>query len=212
MHRSSIGSPAGRTHHHAAMRWRIALALMLVLPLASTTSMHAQAGFVGQVKLFSGTFAPQGWHDCDGSLLSIAQHQALFSLIGTIYGGDGQTTFALPDLRGRAVVGAGQGPGLSSYTIGESSGVESVTLTQTQIPAHSHALQAAATLGATASPAGAVPAASPDGVGAYTATPDAAMHAATLESAGGSQPHPNMQPFLAIRYIICLEGIYPPRN
>ena len=212
MHRSSIGPPAGRTHNHAAMRWRIALAFMLVLPFAATTSMHAQAGFIGQVKLFSGNFAPRGWHDCDGSLLPIAQHQALFSLIGTIYGGDGQTTFALPDLRGRAVVGAGQGPGLSPYTLGQSSGVESVTLTSSQIPAHSHALQAAATLGATASPAGAVPAASPDGVGAYAATPDATMHAAAFENAGGTQPHPNMKPFLAIRYIICLEGIYPPRN
>ncbi|MCZ8523997.1 MULTISPECIES: phage tail protein [Paenibacillus] len=170
--------------------------------------------YIGEIRMFGGNFAPQGWAICNGQLLSIADNTALFSLIGTTYGGDGQSTFGLPDLRGRAPVHQGQNPVTRShFTMGQMSGVETVMLTQAQIPAHTHTVQAQKEPGTAGSPAGAVWAAS--AVNPYAApagAPSGAMHPAAVAPAGGNQPHDNMMPYLAIQFIISLEGIYPSQN
>jgi microcystin-dependent protein len=163
--------------------------------------------FIGEVRMFAGTFAPVGWADCNGQLLAISQNSALFALIGTTYGGDGITTFALPDLRSRIPIGK-QGANL-----GESAGVESVTLTTAMLPAHSHP----ASCGGDAtqvSPLNAYWAADPGlNVGEFSnQAPNAVMAADAITLAGGGQPHANIQPYLCIRYIIALEGIFPPQN
>ncbi len=170
--------------------------------------------FVGQVIAVGFNFAPVGWHICDGSLLQISQYDVLFNLVGTTYGGDGQTTFALPDLRGRAVVGMGQGSGLSPYTLGQQGGVEAVTLASAQVGSHSHALAAAATA-TTPAPGPSVvlgTTAAADPIYATSGTSAALSSAAVSSSAGGGLPHENRQPSLAITYIISLFGIYPSQN
>jgi microcystin-dependent protein len=183
--------------------------------------------FIGEIRIFGGNFAPRGWMFCQGQLLSIAQNTALFSLLGTTYGGNGQTTFALPDLRGRVPIGWGQGPGLQNYDIGQQAGVEVTTLAVNQLPPHTHtfnigtlAIAAASTPGNKQSPANAVPAAEAIGVTATysTANPDISMSpnaltgAPTLASTGGGQPVSVMQPYLALTYIIAIIGIFPSRN
>lgn len=168
--------------------------------------------YVGQIMSFGGNFAPQGWALCDGSLLPISQYDALFSLIGATYGGDGQTTFALPDLRGRAALHQGQGPGLSSYSLGQNGGVEAVTLTVSQAPPHSHPVLGHSGAGDSPHPAGAVWAGS--SVALYTAgaAANAAMGASSISPGGGNQPHNNMLPFLTLNFCIALEGIYPSQS
>lgn len=166
--------------------------------------------YVGEIRLFGGNFAPVGWAFCEGQLLAIAENETLFNLIGTTYGGDGQETFALPDLAGRAPVHIGQGPNLASnWIIGEQAGAEQVTLTTAQLPQHGHALLASQRAGTRNAAAGSVPAAD----GAVTAyLNDAAgvnLAPAAITPVGGSQPHENMQPFLAVSYIISLFGIFP---
>ncbi len=174
--------------------------------------------FIGQLILFAGNFAPQGWAFCNGQLLSIAQNTALFSILGTTYGGDGVSNFALPDLRGRAPVGFGQGPGLSNYNLGQQTGSENVTLTQAQMPAHGHNLGAQASPGNALSPAGAFLAQGDAGrsgtVNDYTTstTSPTTLNQASVQPAGGSQPHPNIQPVLAMNYIIALQGVFPSRG
>ena len=174
--------------------------------------------FLGQILLVGFNFAPVGWAICDGSILSISQNTALFSLLGTTYGGDGVNTFALPDLRSRVPVGAGQGKGLSVYTIGQQSGEETVTLLASQMPAHNHTINADnATTNGAATPANNYIAA---GTSSGRATNDfstAVAAAATLNGnsvshAGGNQPHDNIQPVLAMNYIIATQGIYPSRS
>lgn len=167
---------------------------------------------IGEIRLFAGNFAPRGWAFCDGQVLSIAQNTALFSILGTTYGGNGQTTFALPDLRGRASIGPRQGPGLSSYALGEPGGQETVTLTTTQIPAHNHTLNVNNGVGTTTSPVNAVPAVSASRDSEYASTANATMATTAIGNAGGSQPHENRQPYLAINYIIALVGLFPSRN
>jgi microcystin-dependent protein len=172
---------------------------------------------LAEIRMFAGNFAPRGWAFCDGSILSISQNTALFSLLGTTYGGNGQTTFALPDLRGRLPMHPGQGPGLSPRNLGEQGGVESVTLISTQMPAHTHAVNASGQQGDGVVPDGAVWAVSVDpNSGAplnnYGATPTTTMSPQALGVAGGNQPHSNVQPFLCVNFIIALEGIYPSRN
>ncbi len=165
--------------------------------------------YVGEIRMFGGTFAPQGWMTCDGQLLAISEYDTLFNLIGTTYGGDGQTTFALPNLSGRLPLHPGQGGGLSSYTIGQNGGVPSVTLTTNQIPSHGHAFIASTGTGGQSSPQNGF-VASPTNVPEYSPHPAVApMNAASLQSNGGSQPHNNMMPFLAVTFIISLFGIYP---
>jgi microcystin-dependent protein len=166
--------------------------------------------FIAEVKIFAGNFAPRSWAFCDGQLLPIAQNQALFSLVGTIYGGDGRTTFALPDLRGRVPVHPGRGPGLTDYQLGERGGAETVTLTTNQMPQHTHSVSCSANDATLGLPAGNFPATTGDNV--YSQTSDATMNSGMLSSVGGSQPHENRQPYLAINFVIALQGIYPSRN
>ena len=163
--------------------------------------------YVGEIRLFAGNFAPLGWAFCDGQLLSIAQSEVLFNLIGTTYGGDGQNTFALPDLRGRVPVHQGNG-----YVIGQLGGTENVTLSAGQMPAHQHAMYAST---AAASPAHgpAEVLGSSAAMKFYgTGTPNMAMDANALTAAGGNQPHENMPPFVAVNYIVSMFGIFPTQN
>jgi microcystin-dependent protein len=165
---------------------------------------------VGEIRLFAGNFAPAGWQQCDGSLLDISENETLFELIGTTYGGDGQSTFAVPDLRGRVPVHQGQGPGLGqSYTIGGQGGVETVALTTAQIPTHAHQLVASTAPGTTPSPQGNLAAAN-SAVRIYTQdAASVAMAGNALAGAGGSQPHENRMPVVAIIYIMSLWGVFP---
>lgn len=191
--------------------------------------------YMGTVMAWAPNFAPRGWAFCQGQTLSISQNSALFSLLGTTYGGDGQTTFRLPDLRGRTPLGPGQGPGLSSYELGQVSGSESVTITQNEMPAHNHPaqtgnapIQVSAGNADASTPANGSSIAVPGTVsgrdftatlGFNSAAPSVMLNQATSGPAsvtvglsGGSQPHNNMQPYLALNFIICTQGIFPPRN
>ena len=168
--------------------------------------------YVGEIRIFAGNFAPAGWMFCEGQLLPISENETLFNLIGTTYGGDGQETFALPDLRGRIPLHQGTGPGLSGHILAETGGVEEVTLTINQIPAHNHPLLASADPGGAITPAG-----NTFGAGASVQIfrPIAAnvpANAGSVGPAGGSQPHSNFHPYICINYIISLFGIYPPPN
>jgi microcystin-dependent protein len=165
--------------------------------------------YIGEIRMFGGNFAPLGWALCDGSLLPIAQYSALFNLIGTTYGGDGQTTFALPDLRGRVPIHTNP-----SSPQGAQVGSETVTLTQAQMPTHSHAAAALGGAGAANNPTGQVWAGSSIGDNKYSAALNApgVFNGAALQQAGGNQPHDNMQPYLVINFIIALEGIYPTQG
>lgn len=167
--------------------------------------------FIGEIKLFAGNFAILGHAYCNGTLMSIAQNSALFSLIGTIYGGDGMTTFALPDLRGRIPIGMGSGAGLTARTIGQTGGSENVTLTINQIPAHNHSLNCNSAAANAVNPSGNFWAAQPHLV-QFATTGSSAMKSNALSNSGGSQPHTNLHPTLTINYLIALEGLYPSRN
>lgn len=175
-------------------------------------SMRPNGGnpYVGEIAIFAGNFPPAGWMFCDGSLLPISENETLFQLIGTTYGGDGQETFALPDLRGRVPLHQGNN-GASNYILAQQSGVEFVTLTTSQLPVHSHTPAASTAPGTSASPIGSVPADSGSGSAQYTqaTTNLVTQPAQPLGPVGGSQPHDNMQPYLAVNYIISLFGIFP---
>jgi microcystin-dependent protein len=172
--------------------------------------------FIGEIMMFGGNFAPRGWALCNGQLLPIAQNTALFSILGTTYGGDGITTFALPNMQGRVPMHWGTGPGLTPHAIGESSGTESVTLVSSQMPAHTHLATASSTDGNSTSPANAVWATAVDAnsqqVSSYGTTANTTMSPQAFSLAGGSQPHDNMQPYLCVTFIIALEGIFPSRS
>jgi len=177
--------------------------------------------FLGQIVMFAGNFAPKNTAFCDGQLLPISLNTALFSLLGTYYGGDGRATFALPNLQGSVPVGQGQGPGLSLYDIGESGGSQSITLLTTEMPAHTHTFSATTANATGTSPSGLVPAvptvanASAYAVSQsspYPALVPAAMNPESCSVGGGSQPHNNMMPTLFITFLIVLVGVYPARN
>ncbi len=181
--------------------------------------------YIGIIKMFAGNFAPRGWAFCNGQLLSIAQNTALFSILGTTYGGNGQTTFALPDLQGRVPLGTGQGPGLSNYTLGEMAGTESTTLLITNLPPHNHIITVEAnnseattsapvngsSIAATVVPVGRD---RNEAFGFNAEAPNTILNGDTAKCApvGAGQPIGNIQPYLAMNYIICLEGIFPSRN
>ena len=167
---------------------------------------------LGSIMLFAGTFAPRGWAFCNGQLLPISQNSALFSIIGTLYGGDGRTTFALPDLRGRAPVGAGQGPGLSNYPIGQKTGSEQTFLTTANLPSHTHSLRGSSSPGTSNTPDGNVPAVNRDGILHYGSSADVNMGSAGVTSTGGNQPVNNIQPVLGLHYCIALQGVFPSRS
>jgi microcystin-dependent protein len=170
--------------------------------------------YIGEIRMFAGSFAPLGWAFCDGSVLPISENEALFVLIGTTYGGDGQETFALPDLRGRVPVHQGTSPAGTPRIVGESAGVEAVTLTQAQLPPHSHHPAASTQPGTSDDPTGRVWAAAADGTTRLyaTAAVDTAMGAGSVGSTGGSQPHDNLMPFLGVSFIISLFGIFPTQT
>jgi len=168
--------------------------------------------FVGEIRMFAGTFAPRGWASCDGQLLAVSQNDALFSLLGTIYGGDGRTTFGLPDLRGRIPIHAGSGPGLSQRRLGEIGGAENVTLTANELPSHTHPARCFDGNGTVPGPQDAVWARSPHGTLYSGNPPDTAMSPSAIQNTGGSQSHDNMMPYQCIHFIIALLGIYPSRN
>ena len=166
--------------------------------------------YVGEIRMFAGSFPPVGWAFCDGQTMAVAENETLFNLIGTTYGGDGVETFALPDLRGRVPVHMGQGPGLSQNNqIGDEFGAETVTLTTQQIPTHRHALQASTAGGTTARASGAVLASAPAAAAFVGDAPNTALAPNSAAGQGGSQPHDNMPPYVAISYIISLFGAFP---
>jgi microcystin-dependent protein len=175
--------------------------------------------YIGEIRAFCGDFAPVNWAFCEGQLLPISGNTALFSLLGVNYGGNGKTNFALPDLRGAVPIGQGQGPGLTARYVGEMGGSASVALLANEMPAHNHLANGVTTGGTSNAPTNNVTWAQantggrePDPVNLYAPTANTAMNAQALQPAGGSQPHNNMQPFLAVRFIICMNGIFPPRS
>lgn len=191
------------------------LACALLMSCAFTPSMKAQGSdpFLGQIAFVPYTFVPNHWAECNGQLLSISQNSALFSLLGTTYGGNGTTNFALPDMRGRTVVHNGQSPGGSNYLIGQTGGVESVTLTATQMPMHNHTLNATTTEGNLNLPTGGIPADTKILDKEYSnVAPNTTMNPAAIGFSGGNQPHENRSPFLTLKCIISLQGIFPSPN
>lgn len=169
--------------------------------------------YIGEIRIFGGNFPPKGWAYCDGSLLPIRQNTALFSILGTSYGGDGRTTFALPNLSSAAPMNQGRGAGLSARTIGEAVGTGSVTLTVSQIPAHNHLAQSQ-TVADSPDPEGAVwsdISVNPRLPKIYSSTANAVMNVQAVGNAGNNQPHNNMQPYLGLSFIIALEGVFPSR-
>ncbi|ARV08034.1 phage tail protein [Polaribacter sp. SA4-10] len=202
--------------------------MLFVICAMSNFDGQAQEGFLGEVRLFAGNFTPRGWAICNGQIIAISNNQALYSILGTTYGGDGRTTFALPDLQGRVAVGQGTGPGLSQYREGQQGGTETNRLSTAQLPAHSHdaagVIKASNSNATTKEPAGNYFASSIytinrgnlEDVLSYGATSDVEMNAnaidVTVGNTGGSQSVENRQPYLAMNYIICLSGTYPARN
>ena len=171
--------------------------------------------FVAEIRIFPFNFAPRGWAWCNGQLLPISQNTALFSLLGTTYGGDGKSTFALPDLQGSAPMHPGQGPGLSLHDLGEIGGSETVTLLESEIPSHSHTLRANADFADVQTPSNARSIARSQNANAYkdpSGQPQVVMSPSALAPAGGDQPHNNMQPYLTLYFNIALQGVFPPRS
>ncbi|MFB9982271.1 phage tail protein [Mesorhizobium kowhaii] len=169
--------------------------------------------YVGEIRMFGGNFAPNGWAFCDGSSISISENETLFNLIGTTYGGDGQETFNLPDLRGRVPIHAGQGPLITqNYVLGEVAGVESVTLTANQMGAHNHVLIASSNTATDANPAGNVLATSPTVSSFVIDVAGPALAGNSLTTAGGNSPHDNFMPYQCVNFIISLFGIFPSQN
>lgn len=174
-----------------------------VQPVEAAPEGFAQP-YVGEIRMFGGNTPPAGWMMCEGQLLPISENDTLFTLIGTTYGGDGQDTFALPDLRGRAPIHQGSG-----FIMGEYAGQEEVTLTTNQIPGHTHTALGSSTPGSSDSPAGLAPAKNVSGVTQYAGGADTSLSATALLSTGGSLPHTNMQPYLGVSYMISLYGVWP---
>lgn len=170
--------------------------------------------FVAEIRMFAGNFAPKGWAFCNGQILPISQNTALYSLLGTTYGGDGKVTFGLPDLQGRVPLGQGQGPGLTDRVLGEEDGAQTVTLTDAQLPNHSHAARASTGAANTGDPSNALLAATTAANPLYVGATGSAlsMNGGSLSQAGTRQPHNNLQPYLVVNFIIALQGIFPPRG
>ena len=199
-----------RTLSHALMN--IGGAALLVTSIGWHTPAVASDPFVGQIQYFPYNFAPRGWTFCNGQLLSIASNTAVFALLGTTYGGDGRTTLGIPDMRGRAPIHPGSGPGLSTYRWGEKGGAENVTLTINEFPSHTHNLVGTNSLGDQTSPAGGALARDGRDQTYRNEAPDTDMHADSVASAGGGQAHNNMPPYLALNCNIALTGVFPSRN
>lgn len=192
---------------------KITLLFLLAFTFLGSQKALCQDYYIGEIRMFAGTFAPAGWAKCEGQILPIAQNTALFSLLGTTYGGNGTTTFALPDLRGRIPMATGQGPGLTARFLGEVGGSETNTLTINQMPAHNHQVNASTLDGDQNVPTGSIPANTKTLDKEYTTSgANTTMNPSMIGVTGGSQPVNNMQPSLAVTFIIALQGIYPPQN
>jgi microcystin-dependent protein len=189
--------------------------ILFSLILSFSTPLFSQEAMIGEIRMFAGNFAPRGWALCNGQLLSIAQNTALFSILGTTYGGDGRTTFALPDLRGRVPISAGQGPGLSDKRLGQQGGQETVTLTANEMPAHTHTatINADTSVAISDQPRNLIPARNAAATPQYGDKITGKLNDKTVsvENAGGNQPHENMPPYTTVNYIIALQGIFPSR-
>jgi len=195
------------------MNLRVSLLLTCVVISFTTVRAPAQVEpFIGEIRYVAFNFAPLGWALCEGQTLPIAQNTALFSLLGTTFGGDGVRTFNLPDMRGRVPVAPGQGPGLSDRILGETGGQESVALTVQQMPKHRHALRAVSGSADTTSPTGGALANSSSVAIYSTSVPNTTLFNESIGHTGRGEPHENMQPFLGMTCIIALEGIFPARN
>jgi microcystin-dependent protein len=169
--------------------------------------------FVAEIRIFPFNFAPKGWAFCDGQLLPLSQNTALFSLLGTTYGGDGKSTFALPDMQGNAPMHPGQGPGLSLYDLGETGGVETVTLLVSEIPVHSHTMNASDIQADKTVPSSSTVLGQSQGGSLYAAAANLVpMAFQALPPAGGGLPHNNMQPYLTLNFCIAMQGVFPPRT
>jgi microcystin-dependent protein len=170
--------------------------------------------FVAEIRIFPFNFAPKGWAFCDGQILPLSQNTALFSLLGTTYGGDGKSNFALPDMQGNVPMHPGQGPGLSLHDLGETGGSDTVTLLESEIPSHSHGVMATAQQALVRQPMPTVGLARSSGTPAYnsTVTNLQMLASQTIAPAGGDQPHNNLQPYLTLNFCIALQGVYPPRT
>ncbi|ESU20030.1 phage Tail Collar domain protein [Flavobacterium cauense R2A-7] len=192
---------------------KITILLVVLMSLFSVNKTVAQSEpFIGQIAVVAFNYAPQGWAKCEGQLLPIAQNQALFALLGTTYGGDGMTTFALPDLRGRVPMGDGNGPGLTPRVLGEKSGSETNTLTIAQMPMHNHTVNASTVDGDQNVPTGSIPANTKALDKEYTASAaNTTMSPSMIGVSGGSQPVNNIQPYTTLTYIIALQGVWPTR-
>ena len=199
----------------AAARLGVLAVAVIALGAQRAQAQSPQDCFLGEVKMFAGNFAPLGYAMAQGQILSIAQNQALFAILGTTYGGDGQTTFALPDLRGRAPIGLGQGPGLSDYALGQQGGTETVTETVAQMAAHTHLMKASTAFATHIRPQGRILAKVEPNTGPNvyidSISGDTTLAADALSSVGGSQPQNNLPPYLAMNDIICIEGTFPTR-
>ena len=168
--------------------------------------------FLAQIVMFGGNFAPRSWALCDGQILPIAQNQALFSLLGTTYGGDGRTTFALPDLRGRADIHEGTGPGFSQKRLGQKGGAENHTITQAQMPSHTHQLRGSSGAADSDTPVNAVPAVDENGTESYSSTANANMAGNAIVNTGSGQQFSIQNPYLCVNFIIAIQGLFPSRN
>ena len=187
--------------------------ILIITVLFFSVGATAQEAFIAEIRMFAGNYAPRDWALCEGQLLPISQHSALFSILGTMYGGDGRTTFALPDLRGRVAIHPGQGPGLSYYNQGAIGGSERNTLTTNQLPSHNHSVNAVTATGNQTSPTGNLVADSGLFDNEYSnANADTTLKSTMIENTGGGQPVNNIQPYGTVNYIIALYGTFPTRN
>ena len=191
---------------------KIAFTTLTIITLLFNTKANAQDSYIGTITAVGFDFAPRGWMKCEGQLLSIAQNSALFSLLGTTYGGDGISTFALPDFRGRVIGGTGSGPGVSARNIGQTTGTETNQLTVSQLPSHSHSVAAVTSEGNQNTPEGNLPSNTKLLDKEYSnATANTTMNNAMIGATGSGSPVNNMQPTIFVTYIICTEGIFPSR-
>ncbi len=200
---------------HAKLIRSVMLGAATVAPLLAGNQASAQSTepYIGEIKVVGFNFCPRGYVLANGQILSIAQYTAFFSLVGTTFGGDGQTTFAVPDLRGRAPIHQGQGPSLSTHVLGEAQGAESVTLTVSNLPAHTHRVQATNVAGDKGGPGDKILAAkTTDPKPYFTGTPNRLMAAGMIANEGGNQPTGILRPYLALTTCIATEGVFPPRD
>lgn len=194
----------------SALRSALTGAYVAWAALAVPQAAYAGDPFLGEVICGGWNFCPMGWAECNGQLMSIAQNSALFTLLGTTYGGDGQATFGLPNLQSRTVIGDGQGPGLTNRTQGETGGAETVTISSSTMPMHTHSLTAHDGAEKSASPTGKIMGASPAAAKIYSSqATNVQLRPNAMSIVGGSQPHPNLQPYLAVKCCIAINGIFP---